>query len=252
MERLAAAGLWIVAPRAHHSVAQQYIPLITIGSNMAALCNMDECLDLDKFPEVFSQHGIDEYVSAQRGHSADNMTVVFDHMTAVSVGSGPKRSGPKAKNILGEELLAMRAKAQQHMEHAMGLQAHIAIHANVVGRRISAKSPFPALASPVTIEVVYTQHHGARGRRYATPQKTSSQGCSRALLAMACPNVEDWDVRCCMFVLLVQMIDKLNIQLDHPASSFRCVREVANDRKTVSETVLLMQESDGKDLLNAV
>eukprot|EP00972_Heterocapsa_arctica_P078588 11588845-Heterocapsa_arctica.AAC.1 len=69
---------------------------------------------------------------------------------------------------------------------------------------------------------------------------------------MACHNVEDWDVRCCMFVLLVQMIDRLHIQLDHPASSFRCVREVANNRKTICDTVLLLQESDGKELLNAV
>eukprot|EP00972_Heterocapsa_arctica_P080715 11893699-Heterocapsa_arctica.AAC.1 len=109
---------------------------------------MDECSELEKLPEVFAQHGIDEYVSAKQGHSADNVATVLDHMTAMSVPEKPKRRGPQSKNILGEELMAMRAKAKQHVEHAMGLQARIATIARGVSRRRFAKSPFPSLESP--------------------------------------------------------------------------------------------------------
>eukprot|EP00972_Heterocapsa_arctica_P092697 13670605-Heterocapsa_arctica.AAC.1 len=69
---------------------------------------------------------------------------------------------------------------------------------------------------------------------------------------MACPTVEDWDVRCCMFVLLVQMIDRLDVKLDHPAVKFQCVRDIAANRQAVCNTVLSMDEAAGKELLLAV
>eukprot|EP00972_Heterocapsa_arctica_P044692 6594295-Heterocapsa_arctica.AAC.1 len=72
MERLATAGLRLLAPRAHHSPNQQYILQITIRGVMTDLCNMDECSRDEAVPEAYTRYGIDVYVSGRQGHSAAN------------------------------------------------------------------------------------------------------------------------------------------------------------------------------------
>ena len=101
--------------------------------------------------------------------------------------------------------------------------------------------------SGILLPRFYRNKLDSRGRRYV--MGPGAQTCSRSLLKAACPHAQDFDIKNCVFTLLAQMVDKLQVNQLHPLCAFTCIRECAADREAVCRRMGLSLE-EGKQVLH--
>ena len=72
---------------------------------------------------------------------------------------------------------------------------------------------------------------------------------SRCFRRLACTNMRDYDIKSCMFSLVVQLVDKAVPKLQVPAAKLASWRQIAANRSEVCASILCVPESEGKQLL---
>ncbi len=96
----------------------------------------------------------------------------------------------------------------------------------------------------------YTMDRLIRTRRQA--DTVSAQGCSRRVLQVLCPHTVDLDIENCMFVLLDQLVQRLELHPPMPGSMRETLKRCAYDREVVCRDDLRTNLPGGKHVLTTV
>lgn len=129
-------------------------------------------------------------------------------------------------------------KLRNHMEGAQALFEEI---------QIAAERNGMAEDGMVHITRVYNQHHEMRTRRYVNG--SGAQRLSRSSLRRVLDHSIDFDISACVFTLLPQILDRLQVQKIIPEAAFPICRAIATDRAAVIRE-LGLTPAVGKETLN--
>ena len=102
----------------------------------------------------------------------------------------------------------------------------------------------------LTVEYYYTPAAGMRTRRQAA--RAAAQRLPRRMLALTCHQTTDLDISNCMFTLLHQLVQKINVTPAIPSEVLDTLRQCANSRDVIATDVLQTSLAECKSMLATV
>ena len=107
---------------------------------------------------------------------------------------------------------------------------------------------------PAHAEVTYERSFQGivRTRAYARGSKIGAQRLPRLLQCLVCPDTHDLDIENSVFVVLYQLISKLNEDAAIPSTVVETLESCAKDRSGICQNKLKLSVEKGKKILHAV
>ena len=114
----------------------------------------------------------------------------------------------------------------------------------------ASQSAIPPANEDITYERTFQDI--VRTRAYAKGSKIGAQRMPRLLQSLVCPNTHDLDIENSVFVVLRQLLDKLNVNNAIPSAVMETMASCAKNRSTVCREKLKLSVEKGKKVLHTV
>ena len=202
--------------------------------------SFSECVQLEQdkdlvFQECWNWQNVKEAV-AEVSPRVMNRVSLQQHLA--EVGKEAKQAGPGRRSADAQHRQGKNKKETEQLNASTKIERAIAEEV--------------AEASSSGSDVVLQRRYrylleNLRTRRIVC--EAGAQSMSRCFRRLACTNMRDYDIKSCMFSLVVQLVDKAVPKLQVPAAKLASWRQIAANRSEVCASILCVPESEGKQLL---
>ena len=216
-----------------------------------------------EYPEVYHIKSFQSYLTKYPCRRENAMTLANVFKTART--KKQKKGTPTAQEKqIREIFLANERKLEDAEKHGDSLLDSLQIAQKVVKRRRMQKSPsLPVLVKleddndPSSSDVVckqctyhYTHPESVRTRKQVSG--VGSQSFSRRAQLTLLQGTHDLDMKNCVFTLLMQLLDKLDLRPPLPADLKQVFEECTKKRDTVCSDILHLPLDEGKQVLVSI
>ena len=241
--RMARRARWHYVEK--HGIRKEFFcPHIVYSNPYTSLCKMEPTAQLTPCEETFDLEAIKEYMSAVGRR--ENIDVMCTWRTALRAMLKPPRGAATA--IVQAEMDGLAADINDIREHEVALVNLVRqLEKNAEKPEMCVSNNEKLLVKYIT---TYKQRYDRRTRRYAE-EAGAAQRLSRVMLCVGCPHTEDWDISNCVFTLIPQITDRLNIQTALDVFQLPVTKAISINRADVCES-LGMTEAEGKLAFNSL
>lgn len=183
-----------------------YIPHVATLYNLADIINLDVGNELNKtYSELFNITALGEYVHEWPAR-VSNVVVLLDwcHLYMNELKPGRGKVSHSLQNTI-DDVQAMRHKIERSEKDMKRLLGDLLELAKDETRTITKGGH-----TYVKRSTPYRRTTSIRGRRYVW--EAGAQSLGREVLQVTCSDTDDWDIATCAFVLLSQLVARLDVQ----------------------------------------
>ena len=199
----------------------QYVPHVKTTQPMEVLFPKGQPQAMGELPEVVHMATVLDFTNSA-GVKSQNAVTVLHSLEAqrAALGRGQGRKDVATEELI-EEIDDAISKCKGHMSSGTKFRAEVV----AIGE---ANTTHTFMRS-------YTLKYPRHSRKYL--RGVGAQSCPRRLRALVHQNVTDFDIVNCMFIILAQIVDRLQIRLPHPCTVFESIKTVARSRAEAARIV---------------
>ena len=227
------------------------IPFIDVGRPLSEVVPLqidtNECLH----QEVHDVEAARKYIQGNSGREA-NVATVIKYLGAVAKhlrkpGRAGKQSAARHDEIAALEKLSKKMSDREETLASFVTQQEK--QETGAKRRRTGKTPGSRIETP---DFSYNRCFQGLVRTRAYAQGLAAQKFSRSMQRILCPDTHDLDIQNAMFVLLSQLLHKLNVNSTIPEHVLKTMDECAAKRDEICKNELKVSVQDGKKLLHEI
>ena len=227
------------------------IPCIDVGGPLSQFVPLQidtgDCLH----QEVHDVEAARKYIQGNGDREA-NVATIIKYLGAVTKHlRKPGRAG-KQSAARNEEIASLEKLSKKMSDREETLASFIAQQEkqeNIAKRRRTGKTPGSRVETP---DFSYNRCFQGLVRTRAYVQGLAAQKFSRSMQRILCPDTRDLDIQNAVFVLLSQLLHKLNVNSTIPDHVLKTMDECAAKRDEICKNDLKLSVQDGKKLLQEI
>jgi hypothetical protein len=233
-------GLWKKSSHLADNTKDRFIPMICCQTSLTSLFPASGPDPEKLYPERLHHKDLDDYLHGDPNRGA-NVSVMIAYHESIEKSHA---AGRKSVGLCDVADLAKKAREKLQVNEANAERLLAKIH-----NEVEAQTGPQDSTDICNRNVQYQTKYDRRSRRMVVG--CALQSLTRAMQAVAAPDVEEWDVVKAMFTYIVKIADKLKAMLEHETAHFPAIKFYVNDPDDVC-ALLLLDQAETKKVCNAV
>ena len=230
------------------------IPAILSAHKLSSIIDIDVPATETRHTELHDYARLHRYAKASADREANALLLVASWDAQIK-DDKPKGSGKSKQSVVRnlEKLKAKRNKlsmAEENLAALCDLPGTEAASSTAPPKRRKTMKGNAASGDTQRSSFCYERNFQNLIRTRAYVQGYGAQKFSRRLIAVLCPMTTDYDIQNAVFVILDQLVRRLDVAAHVPQSVLDILRRCANDRSGICADELKVSTRQGKVILH--